>query len=252
MEVLEIVNILISVAVAPFILHIFKNKIEEKSISKLYNLRSNLVDGYFYSYWLGISFLLNFIVFGFVVLLYDNFLDILDPNKINIESFIFNIIMNIYILFLLNAFSEKVRNHLKNKRILNILYSYFLLYMPSIFITTLIYFEKMLNDNISIFIVLIFTLIFCVLGLYNFSERYDIYPCEVVNIKLNDGSKIRGIECKNIKVTSKMLIIQKKCNRTCLDLNTVVRIDFFGDKVRVDHESLFEARKKKKWTAFGD
>jgi hypothetical protein len=52
----------------------------------------------------------------------------------------------------------------------------------------------MINDNISIFIVLISTVVFGVLGLYNFSERYDIYPCEVVNITLNDGSKIRGIE----------------------------------------------------------
>lgn len=68
MEVIEIVNILITGALAPFILHIFKNKIEEKSISKLYNLRFDSVDGYFYSYWLGISFLLNFIVFGFVIL----------------------------------------------------------------------------------------------------------------------------------------------------------------------------------------
>ena len=253
MKGIEIVNIIISGALVPFFLHIFKNKLEEKSISKSYNLNFISVDGYFYSYWLGITFLLNIIVFAFVVLLYDNFLDILDPNKTNIESYVFNTILNIYILFLVSHFYEKVRKHLINKKsFFSIIYTYFLIFMPTIFITTLIYFKKMINDNMSIFIVLIFTLVFCVLGLYNFSERYEIYPCKVVNIKLNDGSEIRRIECKNIKVNSKMLIIQKKCNRTCLDLNTVVRIDFFGDEVRIDHESLFEARKKKKWTAYGD
>lgn len=253
MKVIDIINIVISGILVPFILHIIKFKIEEKSISNSYNLKFDSVDGYFYSYWLGISFLLNFIVFVFVALLYDNFIDILDPNKKNMESYIFNILLNIYIIFLISIFSDKVRKQLTNKkRILNILYAYFLLFIPSIFITTIIYFEKMINDNMSLLIVLIFTLFFCSLGLYNFSERYVIYPCEVVNIKLNDGSKIRGIECKNIKVTSKMLIIQKKCNRTCLDLNTVVRIDYFGDKVRIDHETLFEARKMKRWTAFGD
>jgi len=101
----------------------------------------------------------------------------------------------------------------------------------------------MVSEIILAIILFISTIVLCVLGLINFRDKYDIYPCELVNILLNDGSKIREIKCSDIKITNKWLIINKKCNKTYLDLNVVVRIDCFGETFRIDYNPVYNESK---------
>jgi CDP-diglyceride synthetase len=206
---MEIVKLIISGILAPLLLYLFKKLMEERSTSKLYNLKPDSEDGYFYTFWIGITFMINIIVFGFSILIFNNLMDISDPDKLNIEAYAFSVMLNIYILYLIYVFFNKVKKQFLNRKFFNLCYSYLLLFLPSLLITTLLYFDKIINNTIVLIIVPTLTAVICLLGLLNFQKRYDIYPCSLVNIKLNDGSKIRKIECKDIKVTSKWLIIQK-------------------------------------------
>lgn len=224
----------------PLILPFLTREIELRSISKLYpKLRPDSADGYFYIHWLGIALLINIITFVFSIMIYDNMVDIVDPNIPNFEAYGFNVFLSVYILLLITISFNKIRKQFINRKFFNFCYSIFLLILPSLIITTLFYFSKMINEIILAIILFISTIVLCVLGLINFRDKYDIYPCELVNILLNDGSKIREIKCSDIKVTNKWLIINKKCNKTYLDLNVVVRIDCFGEEFRIDYRPVY-------------
>lgn len=230
--------------ITPLILLILSKYVESLIITKSYpKFKVESVDGLFYFYWFTIWFFIINPFFAVVtILLHEKLKALIDEDVLK-----FHIFMNCYVTTILCFSFKSMRNKIiyKKNLIMKII-AYIFIILPSILINTLFYY-KISNLALSFIMLMIF-----IGGLWFFKERYDIYTCNLINITLNDGTKINDIKCSDIETNSKWLIIQEKPNKSYLDLKTVTRIDCFGEYIRVDNETIFtnfnpilsEARKR--------